>query len=111
MFTKPGVKLWCRPITTCGAYLPLLAWELLMETPLKPVWYEISVRGKLSNSLIGAFPGLRKQVSGSETVLAGLLPDQAALYGGLSVIEAFGFDFLEVRRPFGCDGTGAAEVA
>src|ERR1700761_6607446 len=84
--------------------------ELLMDKSLKPVWYEISVRGKLSNSLIGAFPGLRKQVSGSETVLAGLLPDQAALYGVLYLIEALGLELLEVRRPLAC-GTGAAESA
>jgi hypothetical protein len=82
-----------------------------MDKTLKPVWYEISVRGKLSNSLIGAFPGLRKQVSGSETVLAGLLPDQAALYGVLYLIEALGLELLEVRRPLGSGDQGTAECA
>jgi hypothetical protein len=70
-----------------------------MDASLKPVWYEISVRGRLSNSLIGAFPGLQKQVCGTETILAGSLPDQAALYGVLYLVEALGLELLEVRRP------------
>jgi hypothetical protein len=69
-----------------------------MEQSLKPVWYEISVRGTLSNTLSTAFPGLSKRVSGSETVLAGSLPDQAALYGVLYMVEALGLELLEVRR-------------
>jgi len=72
-----------------------------MEMSLKPVWYEISVRGRLSKTLIGAFPGLEEQVRGAETVLAGSLPDQAALYGVLYLVEALGLELLEVRRPHG----------
>ncbi|MEU9875626.1 hypothetical protein [Streptomyces phaeochromogenes] len=35
---------------------------------------------------------------GTETVLTGLLPDAAALFGVLSAVEALGLDLLEVRR-------------
>ena len=60
--------------------------------------YEIRVRGRLSKTLLDAFPGLHAQMQGAETVLAGALPDQAALYGALTQIEALGLELLEVRR-------------
>ena len=41
--------------------------------------YQVRVRGRLSKTLLGAFPELRAQVQGSQTLLAGQLPDQAAL--------------------------------
>jgi hypothetical protein len=43
------------------------------------VHYQIRVRGQLSETTLGAFPELRAQVQGAETLLAGQLPDQAAL--------------------------------
>ena len=69
-----------------------------MDEPAGPVRYEFRVRGLLSEALLGAFPSLHAQADGAETVLAGGLPDQAALYGVLSQIEAFGLELLEVRR-------------
>jgi hypothetical protein len=45
-----------------------------------------------------AFPALVPQQQGAETVLTGLLPDAAALYGVLAEIEALGLDLLEVRK-------------
>jgi hypothetical protein len=69
-----------------------------MAEPAQPVRYEIRVRGVLSETLLGAFPGLEPGVEGSETVLAGTLPDQAALYGVLAQIEALGLELIEVRR-------------
>jgi hypothetical protein len=64
----------------------------------EPVCYEIRVRGLLGETLLGAFPGLRARAHGRETVLTGALPDQAALFGVLSCIEALGLELLEVRR-------------
>jgi len=58
---------------------------------------EFRIRGRLGKSLLGAFPGLHGQVSGSDTLLAGLLPDQAALHGVLAQIEALGLELLEFR--------------
>jgi hypothetical protein len=62
------------------------------------VHYQVRVRGQLSTTLLGAFPELRAQVRGSETVLAGQLPDQAALFGVLDRVEALGLELLEVLR-------------
>jgi hypothetical protein len=63
-----------------------------------PVHYQVRVRGRLSATLLGAFPELDAQVRGSETVLAGQLPDQAALFGVLDRVEALGLELLEVVR-------------
>jgi hypothetical protein len=60
--------------------------------------YEIRVRGHLGETMRSAFPGLRAQSHGKDTVLTGVLPDQAALYGVLAEIEALGLELLEVRR-------------
>ena len=59
--------------------------------------YEIRVRGVLSEALLEAFPSLDAEVQGGDTVLAGTLPDQAALYGVLTQIEALGLELIEVR--------------
>ena len=60
--------------------------------------YEIWVRGHLGETMRSAFPALRAEQRGSDTVLAGALPDQAALHGVLAEIEALGLELLEVRR-------------
>lgn len=62
------------------------------------MYYEIRVRGQLSKTLLGAFPDLRAEVQGAETVLAGALPDQAALFGVLAQIEALSLELLGVCR-------------
>jgi hypothetical protein len=65
---------------------------------MRPVIYEISVRGHLGEAMRSAFPALRAQRRGPDTVLTGTLPDQAALYGVLADIEGLGLELLEVRR-------------
>ena len=60
--------------------------------------YQIRVRGGLGRTILTAFPGLIARAEGADTVLAGDLPDQAALYGVLARIEALGLELLEVRR-------------
>lgn len=69
-----------------------------MDEPTASVCYEIHLRGLLGETLLGAFPGLHARAYGTKTVLAGALPDQAALFGVLSSIEALGLELLEVRR-------------
>lgn len=69
-----------------------------MDEHATSVRYEIRVRGLLGETLLGAFPNLRARPYGTETVLTGILPDQAALYGVLGHIEALGLELLEVRR-------------
>ncbi|WP_210583548.1 hypothetical protein [Streptomyces sp. GESEQ-35] len=63
-----------------------------------PVLYQIRVNGHLGPTLLTAFPAFVPEQQGTETVLTGLLPDAAALFGVLSEIEALGLDLLEVRR-------------
>jgi hypothetical protein len=69
-----------------------------MDETTQPVCYEIRVRGVLGGLLLSAFPDLRARAHGTETVLAGPLADQAALYGLLAQLEALGLELLEVRR-------------
>jgi len=75
-----------------------------------PVLYQIRVNGHLGPTLLMAFPALVPQQQGAETVLTGLLPDAAALYGVLAEVEALGLDLLEVRkvRPRRRHGPGVA---
>jgi hypothetical protein len=60
--------------------------------------YEIWVRGHLGETMRSAFPALRAEPRGDDTVLAGAIQDQAALHGVLAEIEALGLELLEVRR-------------
>ena len=48
--------------------------------------------------ICSAFCGLRARADGGDTVLTGVLADQAALYGVLAEIEALGLELIEVRR-------------
>ena len=73
----------------------------VMDEMTRPVWYEIRVRGRLGDMLLVAFPDLRAQADGTETVLTGPLVDQAALYGVLAQLEALGLELLELHRTGG----------
>ena len=64
----------------------------------QPPQYEIRVRGRLGETICSAFPDLKARPGGDDTVLAGVLADQAALYGVLAEIEALGLELIEVRR-------------
>lgn len=68
-----------------------------MSEPSQSPWYEIRVRGMLSDTLLEAFPGLKARTEDAETVLSGRLADRAALHGVLAEIEALGLELLEVR--------------
>jgi hypothetical protein len=65
---------------------------------MKPTQYEITVRGRLSETLLAAFDGLAAAPAAAETVLRGQIADQAALYGVLDRIESLGLELLDVRR-------------
>jgi hypothetical protein len=59
--------------------------------------YEITVRGRLSAALIGAFDGLTATHAAASTVIRGDIPDQAALFGVLERIDALGLELIAVR--------------
>jgi hypothetical protein len=63
-----------------------------------PRLYQIRVHGQLGQMIRSAFPALRARVNGGDTVLTGVLADQAALYGVLAEVEALGLELIEVRR-------------
>jgi hypothetical protein len=67
--------------------------------------YQIRVRGHLGAVMRRAFPALRAETRGQDTLLQGVA-DQAALHGVLAQIEALGLELLEVRRLAGEPKTG-----
>ena len=90
-----------RTIRTMRYRSPISEAEPMINTQTEntgSLRYEIRVRGALSDTLFEAFPSLERQVNAGETVLAGNLPDQAALFGVLALIEALGLELLDVRR-------------
>jgi hypothetical protein len=60
--------------------------------------YEIRVRGHLGTTVLRAFPALRTQRQGGDTLLRGHLPDRAAMYGLIATLEALGLELVELRR-------------
>lgn len=65
---------------------------------MKPTSYEITVRGRLSDTMLTAFDGLNAAPAAADTVLRGEIADQAALFGVLERIESLGLELLDVRR-------------
>ncbi len=61
-------------------------------------FYEIRVRGELGDALLHSFRTLNGTRVGTDTVLSGELPDQAALYGVLWQIESLGLELLSVQQ-------------
>jgi hypothetical protein len=60
--------------------------------------YEITIRGRLGETLLEAFEGLTAAPAGADTVLVGDHVDQSALFGVLERIESLGLELLDVRR-------------
>ena len=63
-----------------------------------PAHYEITVRGRIGDTLAGAFDGLVAEPEPARTVLRGEIADRAALHGVLERIESLGLELLDVRR-------------
>jgi hypothetical protein len=60
--------------------------------------YEIRVDGTLDSHWAAWFEGLEVKTEGSETVISGLLADQAALHGVLTKVRDLGLYLISVRR-------------
>lgn len=56
------------------------------------------MRGHLGETLLTAFDRLQATYENGSTLLAGVLPDRAALHGVLAQIDALALELLEVRR-------------
>jgi hypothetical protein len=64
---------------------------------MSPTHYEITVRGRLGETLTTAFDELTAKSTPAQTVLSGELADQAALYGVLERIESLGLELVAVH--------------
>jgi hypothetical protein len=60
--------------------------------------YEIHVRGEIPSDALSEFEGMTTFVEPAETVLSGVVEDQAALQGVIARIHALGLELVEVRR-------------
>ena len=65
---------------------------------MPPGRYEIRIKGKLSATLQSTFDGMSAEFEPVETILSGVLEDQAALYGVLEHVQSLGLELVEVRR-------------
>jgi hypothetical protein len=64
----------------------------------RPTHYLIRVKGHLDESWADWFEGLSiSNLEGGEAVIAGSLPDQAALHGVLNQISNLGVELLSVE--------------
>jgi hypothetical protein len=60
-------------------------------------FYRITLRGVLTDRLAAAFEPLRPAGADGLTVLSGVCPDQAALYGVLDRMRDLGLELLGVE--------------
>jgi hypothetical protein len=66
--------------------------------PGRPARYEIRVDGVLDDRWAEWFGGLQVSSDGTQTVIAGLLPDQSALHGLLARVRDLGLSLISVRQ-------------
>ena len=62
-----------------------------------PRRYAIHLRGALGNTIASAFPELELTRSAGDTVLTGVIADQAALYGLLRQLEELGVELVALH--------------
>ena len=63
--------------------------------------FEVHVRGELPEAALDELEYLTARVVPAETVLTGVVPDQAALLGLLGWLQSLGLEVTEVRRVAG----------
>jgi hypothetical protein len=85
-----------------GTIVMPVAWSLASSgwgAGMETVRYAVRVRGRTCDGATAASQeGLDVTIDPVRTVLRGRLPDQAALFGVLSMIRLFGLELIEVRR-------------
>ena len=74
--------------------------------------FEIRVRGRLGKGELSLFEDFVAEAEPAETVLRGVVDDQAALHGLLEQIQGLGLELVEVRRIGGvAEAVGGARTA
>jgi hypothetical protein len=63
-----------------------------------PASYEIRIKGRIGNPLLATFGNLDASIKPAETVLRGVIQDQAALHGVLQRIQSLGLELIEIRQ-------------
>lgn len=63
-----------------------------------PASYEIRIRGRVGDPVLATFEDLDASVRPAETVLRGVIRDQAALHGVLDRIQSLGLELIEIRQ-------------
>jgi hypothetical protein len=63
-----------------------------------PGLYRIRIKGRLGGTALSAFPSMVSELTGSDTVLTGVLEDPSAVFGVLAQVEALGLELIEVRQ-------------
>ena len=75
-----------------------------------PDYYEIKIKGRLDAHWVDWFSGLNlTYLEGDETLLSGMLPDQAALYGLLDRIRDLNLKLISVAHTETNTGTHEKE--
>ena len=69
-----------------------------MSGPARPARYEIRVDGVLDERWADWFGGLQVSRDGTQTLIAGPLPDQPALHGLLAKVRDLGLTLISVRQ-------------
>jgi hypothetical protein len=66
-------------------------------SPVERCPYHIRIRGRLTDRFADAFLGMEVVPGGQETILFGVIEDQAHLFGVLDRIRDLGLDLLSVE--------------
>jgi hypothetical protein len=60
--------------------------------------YEIRIKGRLSETVSGAFGDFSASVKPAETTLRGEIRDQAELQAMLDLVQSLGLELIEVKQ-------------
>jgi hypothetical protein len=63
-----------------------------------PASYEIRIKGRIGEPALATFGNLDASLRPAETVLRGVIQDQAALHGLLDRIQSLGLELIEIRQ-------------
>jgi hypothetical protein len=73
--------------------------------------YEIRISGRVDDDLLARFPELDAEIEPAETILRGVVPDQAALHRVLEQIQALGLELIGIRRLGGTQRSNSSPPA